>query len=100
MPVNNASEREVKQWIRMVEDTTREIENGIADFAGYSETYADMRNKCSDAQTNGAYNKTKADDLKEAVDEAYGRLVKVKAEFCNLKAGGGRARKTRRNRRN
>jgi len=101
-PLNKSAKsiQEIKQWLRMVEDTTREIENGIADFAGYSETYAEMRNKSSDAKNNaGSYDKEQADALKEMIDEAYERLVEVKTEFCALKAGGGRrrARKTRRN---
>jgi regulator of replication initiation timing len=88
---NNNSGDVIAAWINEVNGLEHRLSKAIEEFTNVSSSYEEMRNKSSNAKTNGKYNKEKADLRKEQIDQAYNNLYNTKIAFCNLKAGGKRS---------
>lgn len=82
--------REIDVWCNKANSLEKRLSGAANDFKYLSETYADMRDKCSDLV------KAKYNAAKERIDTVYGNVYETKRYLCELQAGGRTMRKTRR----
>ena len=85
-----AAAREIDVWCNKANSLEKRLSEAARDFKYLSETYPDMRDKCSDLV------KAKYNAAKERVDTVYGNVAETKRYLCELQAGGRSMRKTRR----
>ena len=88
--MNTGVEREIDIWCNKAKSLEKRLSDAANDFEYLSETYPEMRDKCSDLV------KEKYNVAKERIDYSYGNVTETKRYLCELKAGGRRQRKTRR----
>jgi len=82
--------REIDVWCNKAKSLEQRLSDAANDFKYLSETYPDMRDKCSDLI------KEKYNAAKERIDNSFGNVTETKRYLCELKTGGRRQRKTRR----
>jgi hypothetical protein len=83
--------RAIDVWCNKAKSLEKRLSLAADDYEYLANSYPDMRDK------SASLNKAKYNAAKERIDDVFGKVTQTRRYFCQLKAGGGRKRGTRRN---